>query len=237
MGQARAPVTQRFEYNPHNPMQAAALRCLAQLSRERSLALRVAREPAVHALLATAASCARFPPPGSSHVCERAADVGEDGEERKPLHMPVSVAGAAAVLLQSLLPIALDPHEDSGDANTDAVAAASPQADAAEGAALADAPPPLPPLLLAPPSAEVCAVALRGLARCVASSCATSAQCAVAAASLLLPDHLLLASPRPPLVSPPGTPPPPPLPTSQYVWDALGRPAMTDGSNVKLVHI
>jgi len=31
--------------------------------------------------------------------------------------------------------------------------------------------------------------------------------------------------------------PAPPLATSRFVWDALGRPAMTDGTNIRLVHI
>ncbi|PNW73249.1 hypothetical protein CHLRE_14g624900v5 [Chlamydomonas reinhardtii] len=58
---------------------------------------------------------------------------------------------------------------------------------------------------------------------------------AVAAALMLLPDEALYAPPWPPLPSPPPTPPPPPLPTSQFLWDALGRPVMTDG--IKLVHL
>ncbi|MEW5314027.1 MAG: hypothetical protein WDW38_005555 [Sanguina aurantia] len=52
---------------------------------------------------------------------------------------------------------------------------------------------------------------------------------AVARALMVLPEEALLASPRPPLPSPPRTPPPPPLATSQFVWDALGRPVMSDG--------
>eukprot|EP00803_Ostreobium_quekettii_P003538 evm.model.scf_1990.3 EVM.evm.TU.scf_1990.3 scf_1990:7547-15101(-) len=36
-----------------------------------------------------------------------------------------------------------------------------------------------------------------------------------------------------PLPSPPPTPPPPLLPTTQYIWDALGRPVMTDGLTLR----
>ncbi|GLC41705.1 hypothetical protein PLESTB_000686000 [Pleodorina starrii] len=57
----------------------------------------------------------------------------------------------------------------------------------------------------------------------------------VAAALLALPETAIYAPPWPPLPSPPPTPPPPPLPTSQYLWDALGRPVMTDG--IKLPHL
>jgi hypothetical protein len=49
---------------------------------------------------------------------------------------------------------------------------------------------------------------------------------------LLLPEESFRAKPRPPLASPPRTPSPPPLPTSQYLWDALGRPEVTDGAVV-----
>ncbi|GMH43732.1 hypothetical protein BSKO_11654 [Bryopsis sp. KO-2023] len=38
---------------------------------------------------------------------------------------------------------------------------------------------------------------------------------------------------RPPLKSPPPTPPPPLLPTSQFIWDTLGRPVMTDGLTLR----
>lgn len=55
---------------------------------------------------------------------------------------------------------------------------------------------------------------------------------AVSRALLLLPDAALVPPPRPPLPSPPPTPPPPPLPTSQFAWDALGRPCVTDGAVV-----
>jgi hypothetical protein len=58
---------------------------------------------------------------------------------------------------------------------------------------------------------------------------------AVAAALLVLPDAALYAPPWPPAPSPPPTPPPPPLPTSQFLWDALGRPVMSDG--IKLGHL
>ncbi|GIL86650.1 hypothetical protein Vretimale_11532 [Volvox reticuliferus] len=61
------------------------------------------------------------------------------------------------------------------------------------------------------------------------------ATAAVAAALLVLPESAIYAPPWPPLPSPPPTPPPPPLPTSQYLWDALGRPVMTDG--IKLAHL
>ena len=51
-------------------------------------------------------------------------------------------------------------------------------------------------------------------------------------AMMALPDQgeaAFIAPPRPPPPSPPKSPPPPPLATSQFVWDALGRPTMTDG--------
>lgn len=52
---------------------------------------------------------------------------------------------------------------------------------------------------------------------------------AVSRASMMIPDDKIIAPARPPLPSPPATPPPPPLPTAAYIWDALGRPTMTDG--------
>lgn len=47
-------------------------------------------------------------------------------------------------------------------------------------------------------------------------------------------DSLLFQPPvRPPLPSPPPTPPPPLLPTSQFAWDALGRPVVNDGLTLR----
>uniref|UniRef100_A0A7S3VQB5 Uncharacterized protein n=1 Tax=Dunaliella tertiolecta TaxID=3047 RepID=A0A7S3VQB5_DUNTE len=63
-----------------------------------------------------------------------------------------------------------------------------------------------------------------------------SVRLAVASAVLMLPESEFMVSARPPLPSPPPTPPPQPLATSVFLWDALDRPQMTDGS-VKLVHI
>ena len=58
------------------------------------------------------------------------------------------------------------------------------------------------------------------------------AKSAVVRAMMALPDQggtAFVAAPRPPPPSPPKSPPPPPLATSQFVWDALNRPEMTDG--------
>ncbi|KAF5840029.1 hypothetical protein DUNSADRAFT_18065 [Dunaliella salina] len=63
-----------------------------------------------------------------------------------------------------------------------------------------------------------------------------SVRLAVASAALMLPESEFMVSARPPLPSPPPTPPPQPLATSVFLWDALDRPQMTDGS-VKLAHI
>lgn len=56
---------------------------------------------------------------------------------------------------------------------------------------------------------------------------------ALARVLLLLPQEVLVPPPRPPLPSPPRTPSPPPLPTTQYLWDALGRPPCLDGVALK----
>ena len=69
----------------------------------------------------------------------------------------------------------------------------------------------------------------QALARAAASGGRAADLAAISAALLLVPEEMLRAPPRPPLPSPPRTPSPPPLPTSQYAWDALGRPAVTDG--------
>jgi hypothetical protein len=45
-----------------------------------------------------------------------------------------------------------------------------------------------------------------------------------------MPDGAFIVPPRPPLPSPPATPPPLPLATSLFLWDALDRPLMGDGS-------
>ncbi|EFJ46475.1 hypothetical protein VOLCADRAFT_121065 [Volvox carteri f. nagariensis] len=86
-------------------------------------------------------------------------------------------------------------------------------------------------------SSEDAVKALKELAKMVrkATSPDPKAITAVAAALLVLPESAIYAPPWPPLPSPPPTPPPPPLPTSQYLWDALGRPVMTDG--IKLPHL
>ena len=55
---------------------------------------------------------------------------------------------------------------------------------------------------------------------------------AVMRALLALPEKAFVPPPRPPLPSPPPTPPPPPLATSQFAWDALDRPCVTDGAVV-----
>ncbi len=83
-------------------------------------------------------------------------------------------------------------------------------------------------------SDEACEV-LKGLAKVASQGDDTGAKSAVAHALLVLPDRALYAPAWPPLPSPPPTPPPPPLPTSQFLWDALGRPVMSDG--IKLVHV
>lgn len=59
-----------------------------------------------------------------------------------------------------------------------------------------------------------------------------AAKSGVLRAILALPDQgeaVFVAPPRPPPPSPPKSPPPPPLATSQFIWDALGKPEMTDG--------
>ncbi|KAG2423433.1 hypothetical protein HXX76_015304 [Chlamydomonas incerta] len=84
------------------------------------------------------------------------------------------------------------------------------------------------------PTADINAT-LKALARLARRGNDHWALSAVAAALMVLPDEALYARPWPPLPSPPPTPPPPPLPTSQFLWDALGRPVMTDG--IKLVHL
>ena len=78
---------------------------------------------------------------------------------------------------------------------------------------------------------------IRGLAEAVQTRGSAVACSNVVRSILLLPESDLVAPARPPPPSPPHTPPPLPLATSQFVWDALGRPNMTDGSNVKLVHL
>lgn len=78
---------------------------------------------------------------------------------------------------------------------------------------------------------------VKGLAE-VAQARGSAVACSnVVRTALLLSESDLVAPARPPPPSPPRTPPPLPLATSQFVWDALGRPNMTDGSNVKLVHL
>jgi hypothetical protein len=66
----------------------------------------------------------------------------------------------------------------------------------------------------------------------VAQQVSLQAQQAVARTLLLLPEQAFVPAARPPLPSPPATPPAPPLPTSQFAWDALGRPYITDGAVV-----
>ena len=87
---------------------------------------------------------------------------------------------------------------------------------------------------------------LKGLAVIVRGFCSASAagkggevvsQSDLVRAMLNLTSGEFVAPARPPLPSPPGTPPPQPLATSQFVWDALGRPDMADGSGVHLVHL
>ncbi|GAX84551.1 hypothetical protein CEUSTIGMA_g11972.t1 [Chlamydomonas eustigma] len=79
---------------------------------------------------------------------------------------------------------------------------------------------------------------LKGLAEMVrAEPGGEVARSEIVRAIMVLPETELIAPARPPLPSPPKTPPPLPLATSQFVWDALGRPIMTDGSNVNLVHV
>ncbi|KXZ49106.1 hypothetical protein GPECTOR_23g37 [Gonium pectorale] len=126
-------------------------------------------------------------------------------------------------------------------------AAASPRA--SPRTAAAPSPPPLPPPPATPNGlslednglAEVTmstselVEALKALAQLARKGSDPWATSAVAAALLALPEGALYAPPWPPLPSPPPTPPPPPLPTSQYLWDALGRPVMTDG--IQLVHL
>lgn len=71
------------------------------------------------------------------------------------------------------------------------------------------------------------------VAKCGASQehpASLAAQQAIARGLLLLPEEVYIAPARPPLPSPPPTPPAPPLPTSQFAWDALGRPLVTDGA-------
>lgn len=82
--------------------------------------------------------------------------------------------------------------------------------------------------------ADICQ-ALKGLAKVALESGDTAAATSVSRALMVVADADLRAPAWPPLPSPPPTPPPPPLPTSQFVWDALGRPIMSDG--VKLVHV
>eukprot|EP00798_Chlamydomonas_sp_ICE-L_P003099 gene3099-13113_t len=116
---------------------------------------------------------------------------------------------------------------------------------------LVDPPPPTPPpppppgMPIVPKEEEVkpkgpvtraeAVNALKDLA-CVMLHGSKTEKATVARASLVLPDGDIIAKARPPLASPPPTPAPPPLATSLYVWDALGRPQMTDG-NAKLVHV
>jgi len=60
------------------------------------------------------------------------------------------------------------------------------------------------------------------------------AKTCVGRATLLMPKEEFMVPARPPPPSPPPTPPPLPLANSKFVWDALGRPNMIDGSDVKL---
>ncbi|KAJ9524641.1 hypothetical protein QJQ45_024277 [Haematococcus lacustris] len=69
-----------------------------------------------------------------------------------------------------------------------------------------------------------------------APGCAGVAVAAAAGAILTLPQSAFMVPARPPLPSPPPTPPPQPVATSMYVWDALDRPAMTDGK-VRLAYL
>lgn len=62
------------------------------------------------------------------------------------------------------------------------------------------------------------------------------ARTSVACAVMSLPEGDFMARAEPPLPSPPATPPPLPLAVSAFIWDALDRPMMTDGS-VRLVHM
>jgi hypothetical protein len=74
---------------------------------------------------------------------------------------------------------------------------------------------------------------LQAVAQCgLAQQASFHAQQAIARALLLLPGEAFVPPARPPLPSPPATPPAPPLPTSQFAWDALGRPYITDGAVV-----
>lgn len=53
---------------------------------------------------------------------------------------------------------------------------------------------------------------------------------ALSRALLTLPLEDYVVEARPPPLTPPRTPSPPPLATSQFIWDALDRPVITDGS-------
>ena len=89
--------------------------------------------------------------------------------------------------------------------------------------------------------AEAAVQCLKNLAKSIASAPAEDykgqgsiegARSGLVRAMMALPDQgesAFVAAPRPPPPSPPKSPPPPPLATSQFIWDALGRPEMTDG--------
>ncbi|WIA33610.1 hypothetical protein OEZ86_006734 [Tetradesmus obliquus] len=73
----------------------------------------------------------------------------------------------------------------------------------------------------------------KAVAQCgLAQQASVHAHQAIARALLLMPEEAFVPPARPPLPSPPATPPAPPLPTSQFAWDALGRPYITDGAVV-----
>ena len=172
------------------------------------------------------------------------ADVGAAAAEVGP-----EMAGAIASLLQLLLPLIID-----GGAAARRVTDASPidassspvasteigDCDAPDAAAAEDStaqPLALPAAIPAfsRQDAVVCLKALAAITR--GSPGAEVARSSVVRAMLVLTEAEFAAPARPPLPSPPGTPPPLPLATSQFVWDALGRPSMTDGAGVKLAHL
>ncbi|KAG1657264.1 hypothetical protein FOA52_010835 [Chlamydomonas sp. UWO 241] len=211
--------------------QGAALRCLVQLAREPGLARAIACHVHVGSLVTSTASAApAFAPAatpaaaatdGASATMDAAvsamaaaaaaAGTAEAAEgATAAARVPAAVVAPAAELLAMLLPLVLAPVAPAGEEAMKEAAGVLP-------------------------AREMLVRCLKALA--ASSPPGSSAARTVAAASLLLANSDVIAEPCPPPASPPATPPPPPLATSQFLWDSLGRPSMTDGSNIKLVHI
>ncbi|GFR44224.1 hypothetical protein Agub_g5413 [Astrephomene gubernaculifera] len=202
---------------------AEILQRIAQARRPRPKAASAAAAGAVPAPEASAAAAG--PPPPRQRPCFPAPpSTSALLPPPPPPPPPPATHILSSVMSLSSMSIGSGPKEDPAAAAA-AAAAAAVAASASATAGLAEE----------ELSDEELLAALKALAALARRGISPWATSSVAAALLTLPQTALFAPPWPPLPSPPPTPPPPPLPTSQYLWDALGRPVMTDG--VKLMHL